>query len=153
MNLSTCEDIDAPMGTVFEAVADFEALKQRFARRGIEIVRSSGQARDVPGATWKASFPWHGRPLSLEAELVAIEPGQGYAIESRLSGVLGMTVVDLLALTDHRTRLFVSLDLKPTTLASRLLLSSLRLAKGTLARKLRTQVEDFAADVQARSSR
>lgn len=147
MKLSTREDIDAPIGTVFQAVTDFDGFERQMLRRGIDVTRDDSCPADQAGARWSASFSWRGRQHDLDAELVAIEIDQGYAIESRSGGVVCMGVVDLVALSKGRTRLFVSLDLRPTTLSSRLFVQSLRLAKGSLTRRLKARVADFASGV------
>ena len=152
MKLSTREDIEAPLDAVFSAVTDFDTFERQLLRRGVDVTRDDQLPAYKPGARWKARFDWRGRTQDLEAELISIEPEQGYAIESKSSGVVCMSVVDLVALSKARTRLFVSLDLRPTTLSSRLFIHSLKLAKGGLARRFKTRVADFAAGVQARSS-
>ena len=91
MKLSTREDIDAPLDTVFEAVTNFDGFERQLLRRGIDVTRDDRQPTDVPGACWNARFPWRGRTHDLEATLVAVDEGQGYAIESRTSGIVCMT--------------------------------------------------------------
>ena len=149
MKLSTREDIDAPIGTVYDAVTDFDGFERQLLRRGIDVTRDETQPTDVPGVCWQAQFPWRGRPHDLEAELVEIDTGQGYAIESRTGGIVCMGVVDLVALSRSRTRLFVSLDLKPTTISSRLIVQSLKLAKGSLGRRFKSRVSEFASGIGA----
>ncbi|MEO1026387.1 MAG: SRPBCC family protein, partial [Pseudomonadota bacterium] len=62
-------------------------------------------------------------------------------------GLECMGVVDLVALSKARTRMLVSLDLKPTTLSSRLMVQSLRLAKGSLNRRFKARVAQFASGI------
>ena len=147
MKLSTREDIDAPLDTVYHAVTDFDGFERQLLRRGIDVTRDETQPLDVPGVRWNARFPWRGRQHDLEAELVEINESQGYAVESRTGGIVCMGVVDLVALSKSRTRLFVSLDLKPTTFSSRLFVQSLKLAKGSLRRRFKSRVSDFASGI------
>ena len=147
MKFSTREDIDAPVETVYQAVTDFDGFERQILRRGIDLTRDETRPPDVIGARWNANFKWRGRPQDLEAELVSIEPNEGYAIESRTGGIVCMGVVDLVSLSKARTRMFVSLDLKPTTLSAKLLVQSLRLAKGSLSRRFKMRVADFASDI------
>ena len=149
MKLSTREDIDAPMPEVFRAVTDFDGFERQLLRRGVDVTRDEACPPDVPGAKWRAKFDWRGRQQNLAAELVSIEKDQGYAIESESLGVVCLSVVDLVPLSKSRTRLFVSLDLRPTTLSSRLFIHSLKLAKGSLGRKFKARVADFAAGIPA----
>ncbi len=147
MKLSAREDIEATMPTVYAAVTNFDGFERQLLRRGVDITRDETCPPDVPGAKWTAKFDWRGRQQNLAAELVSIEQDQGYAIESKSSGVICLSVVDLVALSKSRTRLFVSLDLRPTTLSSRLFIHSLKLAKGSLGRKFKAKVADFAAGI------
>lgn len=144
MKFSAREDIDAPIESVFDAVSDFDAFERRMLRRGVDIVRDDVVPLDQVGACWKAKVTWRGRVYDVDAELVALEPGEGYTIESRSNGIESLGVVELVALSKTRTRMFVSIDLKPVTLSARLLVQSLRLAKGNLSRRFKARVHEFA---------
>ena len=147
MKLSSREDIEAPIDTVFQAVTDFDLFERQILRRGVDIMRDeSVKATDI-GAKWQAKFPWRGRTHDVNAELVSIEPENGYAIESKSGGVICLGVVDLVALSKSRTRLFVSLDLRPTTLSSRLFIQSMKLAKSSLSRRFKARVTEFASQI------
>ncbi len=145
MKFSSREDIDAPIDRVFEAVSDFDAFERRMLRRGVDITRDDASPIDEVGTCWKAKFTWRGRSYDVDAELVGLQPGEGYVIDSRSNGVECRGVVDLVALSKTRTRMFVSIDLKPTTISARLMLQSLRLVKGNLSRRFKGRVQEFAA--------
>lgn len=153
MKLSTQEDIEAPQDEVYQAVTDFDQFEKQLRQKGVDVIRKSSKIPNVPELSWKASFVWRDRSHQVDAELVSVDPGQGYAIEGIGSGIKCMTVVDLLALSDQRTRLFVSLDARATTFGSRVLLHSIRLVKGSISNRFRTRVADFAAGIPGRSSR
>ena len=144
MKFSAREDIEVPIAAVYRHVTDFEAIQTQLRGRGIEVERDSNAPVGQVGARWTARFFYKGRSHDLEAELVALDPDQGYAVESRSGGVIGLTVVDLVALSPTRTRILVSLELRPTTLSSRLLVQSLKLAKGSLNRRFKSRVGDYA---------
>lgn len=147
MKFSTREDIEAPVETVYQAVTDFDRFERMLLARGVEITRDQTIDPHTCGARWHADFKWRGRDHSLDAELVSIQPHDGYAVESHTGGVVTMSVVDLVALSKARTRLFVSMELKPTTLGSRLFVQSLRLAKRSLDRRFKARVAGFAAKI------
>ncbi len=148
MKLSTREDIEAPIDTVYQAVTDFDGFERQLLRRGVDVTRDETQPLDVPGVCWNAEFDWRGRRQDLTAELVSIDKDQGFAIESKTGGIVCMGVVDLVALSKSRTRMFVSLDLRPTTLSSRLLIQSFKLAKGSITKRFKKRVSDFAAGLK-----
>ena len=148
MKFSTREDIAAPIDRVYSAASDFAAFEAQMRRRGIEIARTDATAYATAGARWQARFFWRSRPHDVVAELIEITEGQGYAIESTSGGVICISVMDLVALSQNRTRMLVSLELRPTTLSSRLLLHSLKLAKSNLDRKFKTRVTELAKRIE-----
>lgn len=149
MKFSTREDIDAPIDQVFQAVTDFDGIERRLLRRGIDLTRDESCPQNQVGARWRANFKWRGRAYQLDARLVEMTDGQRCGIESHVGGLTSMGEVDLVPLSKTRTRMFVSLDLKPSTLSSRLMVQSLRLAKGSLNRRFKSRVAQFAADIVA----
>ena len=144
MKLSNRQDIEAPIESVYAAASDFAAIERMMAKRGVLVEPDPVSPTSGPGKRWTARAAWRGREHVIRSELVSVDPGQGYAIESISGGVVCMTVVDLVALSRTRTRLLVSMELRPTTLSARLLLQSLRLAKGRLAGRLKMRMGEFA---------
>ena len=149
MKLSTREDIEAPISRVYEAVTDFDSFERQMLRRGIDVARDESCQPPNIGARWQARVKWRKRLHEVEAELVTVDPGNGYAIESRGAGIVCLAVVDLVPLSKSRTRLLVSMDLKPTTLSSRLFIHSLKLTKGSLTRRFKHRVAGFAESISA----
>ena len=147
MKFSSREDIEAPIQTVYETVTDFDRFERQLLRRGVDITRDDTIPATEVGANWQAQFQWRGRSHGVEAEIVTIDPNVGYSIESRSGGIVCMGVIDLVALSTTRTRLFASLDLKPTTLSSRIFIQSMRLGKGTLNKKFKARVADLASRI------
>lgn len=147
MNLTTREDIDAPIGKVYEAVSDFERFERRLMRRGIDVLRDETCPPPNAGARWKITADWKGKPYEIDAELISIEPPDGFAMEAHAAGLICVGVVDLVALSKARTRLLVSVDLRATTFSSRLLLQSLRFAKGSVVGQFKSRVQEFAREL------
>ena len=151
MKISSREDVEAPIDHVFSVVSDFSKFKDHMQRRGVEIVEDATGPEAGVGHRWSAKFTWRGRARELDAELTELKPGQGYTILSHSSGVNCTTVVDLVALSKTRTRILVSLDLRPTTLSSRLLVQSLKLAKGKLTSRLKQRMEVLSHRIEGGS--
>ena len=147
MNLTTREDIDAPIAKVYEAVTDFERFERRLMRRGIDVLRDETCPPPNPGAKWRINAEWRGKPYEIDAELISIGVPDGYAMEAHTSGLICVGVVDLVALSKARTRLLVSLDIRATSFSSKLLLQSLRFAKGSIGGRFKARVQEFAREL------
>ncbi|MCG6885167.1 MAG: SRPBCC family protein [Silicimonas sp.] len=149
MKFSAREDVEAPLESVFAAVSDFDAFERRMLRRGIDVTRDETVPNNHAGARWQARFKWRGREYDVDAKLVSLTGGEGYVIQSHANGVDCLGTVDLVALSKTRTRMLVSLDLKPTTLSARILMQSMRLAKSNLSRRFKHRIGEFASGITA----
>ena len=147
MKLSTRADTDASVETTFAALTDFERHEYRLQRKEIEIRREPTTERVAVGCMWHATAFWQGRTYTAQSELVTLEKPQSLAIETMCRGVNCLSVIDLLSLPEGGTRIFVSLDLSPTTLSSRLRIQTLRLARGRMSAKLAARVREFAFEI------
>ncbi|EAR50534.1 hypothetical protein OG2516_09825 [Oceanicola granulosus HTCC2516] len=150
MKFSTREDIEAPIETVFEALSDFSGFERWALRRGARIERLDGGTRTEAGARWQVEFDFRGKRREVTATVSRFEPPEGYRITSVSSGLEGETSVELVALAQDRTRLLFAQELRPTTLAARLMLQSLKLAKGSLEARLDKRIDDLARTIEKR---
>lgn len=148
MKISTREDINAPIADVYAAVSDFPLIERRLKARGVTLECDPDAPLSGVGRRWLAEASWRGRSHRIEAELAEVTEGQGYVVQSSSGGVVGVTVVDLVALSKTRTRMLMSIDLRPTSLSSRLLVQSLRLAKGRLTNRLKARLSEFGRRVE-----
>lgn len=57
---------------------------------------------------------------------------------------------ETISLSRKRTRVLIGLDIRPTTLTARIILQSLKLAKGSMAAKLDTRFAAFTKDIEDR---
>jgi hypothetical protein len=78
------------------------------------------------------------------------DPPNGYGVQSSSSGIDGTVVVELVPLSRNRTRLSLSIELKPKTIAARIMVQSLRLGRGTLQRRLDLRMADYASEIVER---
>ena len=151
MKLASQKIVEAPIEDVYAAIVDFRAFEDMLAERGTKIERRGTTQPPESGAQWVASFKWHDRAYDVDAELVSVDPGWGYAIDSHGNGITCMAVVDLQEASLTETKLFVSFEFGATTFASKLLLQTLRLTGHSLNRRLDKRVETFAAKLAKRA--
>lgn len=150
MKFSTREDIEATQQEVFEAVSNFQGFERMIMRRGAEVVRLDTQVDKSVGMCWDVSFKFRGRERNARATLMQYNPPEGFLITSESGGIDAEIEVKVLQLSPKRTRMMVSMDMKPKSLSARLLIQSLKLAKGSLNSKFKTRVADFAQSIEAK---
>ncbi|MDJ0826480.1 MAG: SRPBCC family protein [Rhodobacter sp.] len=148
MRFSTREDIEAPIEAVFGAVTDFDGFERQALRRGAEVTRQDTTGKTGVGSEWQVKFAFRGKQRELDARITEFDAPNGYRIDSRTGGLEGVISVDLLQLAPQRTRMQLAVDLNPRTLSARLLVQSLKFAKGTLNKRFSTRVWRFAQGIE-----
>ncbi|MDP4032090.1 MAG: SRPBCC family protein [Pseudorhodobacter sp.] len=150
MKLSTREDIEVPLAQVFDAFADVEAWERAAMRRGADVVRTDNLRALGVGMGWQVGFDYRGKPRQLIARLAKIEKPNLLTFSCTASSLDGMVTLEFLQLAAQRTRVIVGLELKPRTLAARLFLQSMRLAKARVSSRYQTRVVQICTDIENR---
>jgi uncharacterized protein YndB with AHSA1/START domain len=137
MKFSTREDISAPIEQVYDALVDFDAFERAVLRRGLDAVRVDNLSAPGVGMQWKSKFKFRGKPRNMISEVTALDRPERFVLTSQVSGLDAVVSLDLLALSPRQTRVSLDVEIKPTSLSSRLFLQSLRLAKAGLNRRFK----------------
>lgn len=156
MKLTTRQDIEAPIDFVYGRLSDFDQFERMAMRRGAEIERTDRLKTPGPGMSWRLRFTFRGRARKMLIRYLGGEPGSLLLWSFDSPSVEGNSQMELLALSARRTRLTMVMEARPKTLAARLVMQSLRLAKGRIQRrydsgggKLANLIEErFRASVQ-----
>ncbi len=150
MQFSAREDIEAPIHSVFDMVADFERFERLAMRRGIDVRRISGGAVPASGMTWETEFKLRGKPRQMSVVMTDCEHPSQMRFEATSKGMTGVTVVDFLALSQRRTRLSVDLSLSAKSLPARLLLQSMKLGQARFRKRFQMRLGEFASELEQR---
>ena len=150
MRFMAREDIAAPIEDVLEAVTDFQSFERALLRRGVEVTRTDTLPQPGPGMTWESRFRFRGKMREMTAELVRIDCPESLEIATESAGLHGRLTVDLVKLSPRQTRMQTVLVVKPSTMPARLLVQSMKLARGALLRRYRKGVRKFARNLEAR---
>lgn len=153
MDFEARQDIGAPQSTVFGALTDFPAFERQILRRGAEVRRTDSLPMPQAGNRWEVTFMFRGRERRVELAVDQIDPPDGMTMAGHIQGLDFVVTVDLMALSRSQTRMTVKSSLTARTLTARLLLQSLRLARGNMARRFETRIEQFAHDIETRHAR
>lgn len=149
MQFSTREDIEAPIEQVFAELTRYDTLERAAMQRGAEVTRG-GPEGGGPGTTWDVRFRFRGRPREVQLEITGYEPPHRLRCDSRSDGLHVAVEVELIALARHRTRMSLTLTPEAETLSARLLLQSLKLARGRVTRKFESRVSEYAREMEDR---
>ena len=150
MHFETKEDIDSPIADMFAAITDFETFERSAIRRGVEVQRLSEPGETLVGLSWDVAFLFRGTQRKMALKVVSSDAPNSISLLAEGNGMTADMQVDLVALSPRRTRMTVRIDLKPKTLAARLLVQSLKLARNKINRKFRLRVADFARMTEGR---
>lgn len=148
MKFSTREDVGAPIEYVFSRATDFAAFERSALRRGADIQRKDNLTTAGAGAAWRISFPFRGKTRIVAANVQEFDAPNRFEIFSLSGGIEALATIDLVALSKTRTRISVSVELKPQNLSARLLIQSLKLAKTSLNERFRKRIAGFAQDTE-----
>ncbi|MEX5727738.1 uncharacterized protein Ga0609869_001091 [Rhodovulum iodosum] len=148
MKFSTREDIEAPIEKVFAHLSDFETHERAVLHRGAQVTRIDCLAAPGAGMCWLTRFEFRGKPREVETELTEYTPDEAMELKAESSGLVGITRIDLVALSPRKTRLAVSLDVKPQTISARLVLQGLRLAKSNLSDRFKTGIARYGRYIE-----
>ncbi len=150
MRFTTKQDIEAPLDFVYRTMSDFEAWERSAMRRGVEVERTDKLTRPGPGMTWASRFSYRGKIRAIELRLVLLEQPSALAFAAQSKAVEGTAKLDLMEMSARRTRVHVVVEVLPRSLAARLFLQSLRLARGRADRKFDQRIEQLARDIESR---
>lgn len=151
MEFSAKEDIEASIDQVFAVISDLDTVERQALRRGIKIKRLSATPTVEEGMSWTVDFKFRGKEMTADLSLVELAEPEKMRFASRTSGLETGMLVDLTALSPKRTRMTVVADMQPKTLSARLLVQSLKLAKGRVTRKFSVRVAQYAKTIEERA--
>ncbi|MFZ7091855.1 SRPBCC family protein [Primorskyibacter sp. 2E233] len=148
MQLTASEDIEAPVERVFAELSDFEAIERQVMRRGIDVKRTDGEDVPAAGMGWATGFTFRGKSRQAQVTLVDYTVPEQMVFDTVSGGLEAETRVEVVALSRSRTRINMVTELKPKTLSARLLVQSLKLAKGGIDKRFRKKMAGYAKDLE-----
>jgi carbon monoxide dehydrogenase subunit G len=153
MKLVSRHDIEAPVDFVFQALSDFDYWERVAMRRGAEVVRADRPklgGRPGTDPVWQVRFTLRGKDRKITLRVVEVTAPARLAFDGAGQMFDGQGAVDLIALGGKRTRLTMASDIKPKTIAARLIIQSLKLARRRVQARLDKRVGALAADIEGR---
>jgi len=150
MKFTNKTDINASVNDTFAGLADFEHFERQALRSGAEVARVDALGRPGQGMIWALRFVFRGKVQKINAELVDYDPPNMMVFSGVSDSFDAVVQFDLLALSARETRVTVSIDMKPKSLAARLILQSARLTKGSINKRFRNRLNRFGTELENR---
>lgn len=153
MKLVTKQDIEAPVAFVYRSLTDFEAWETAAMRRGAEVARTDTLTKPGPGMSWRVKFDFKGRARTLLLRLAEADPGNRVRFTADSPSVGGDMDIELMELSPRRTRMTVRGEVSPKTLAARIFVQSMKIAKGKVQRRYEQRIAQMATEIEERHRR
>ena len=150
MKLTAKEDIEAPIGFVNSVLTDFETWERAAMRRGADVERLDRLHAPGPGMKWRVGADYRGKKRVVEIEILKLLAEQNLTFSFAAKPAEGVLSIDVAEMGPRRTRLVVNMEVKPRTLAARLFLQSLKLAKAKVTRRFALRLSQVGADIEDR---
>lgn len=150
MKLTARTDLDAPIGFVYDCLLDHASWEREAAERGIEVRHVADTPLSGPSSSWQMRLPYRGKLVTLVMQCLQVTSKERLDFALQTNTVEGELQFSLLALSPRRTRLHLSIDVRPRTLAARVFLNTLRLAKGRVEARLETRIKQVGLLIQNR---
>jgi len=150
MQLTAKEDIEAPVEFVTSVLTDFEMWERAAMRRGADVDRLDTLRKPGAGMEWKIGFDYRGKKRKVDLKLMTLIPDQSLVFDCMAGPAEAILSIEMAEMGPRRTRVVVNLDIKPRTLAARLFLQSMRLAKAKVTRRFALRLSQTGADIEDR---
>jgi hypothetical protein len=150
MKLTAKEDVEAPISYVYAALTDFGVWEGAAMRRGAEVERLDRLRKPGPGMEWQVGFIYRGKKREVTLKLLSMALDQTLSFGGTAQPAEAVLKLDLAEMGPRRTRVLVNLEIKPQTLAARLFVQSLRLAKAKVTRRFSMRLNQIGKDIEDR---
>ncbi len=149
MKFKVSEDVDAPQAMVWAKFVDFTALEDDARGRGATVTRVGNWTDTAEGVAWRGDVTARGKSRPLAAKVTRFAPEDLCLIESRIGGMNCSYEMTFVPLATEVTRVALVLELSADTLTARLLLQTLKLARGRVLQRMQAVIARQGNAVEA----
>ena len=140
MKFKASEDVDAPHDMVWDRFTDFSGFEADIRSRGATLNRVGNWTRTVQDVEWRGEVIVRGKSRAITAKVTQFSDKELCVIESRIGGMKCHQEFSFVALSPMVTRVSMTLELAADTLTARLLLQTLKLARGRVLQRLQSML-------------
>jgi len=153
MKLTAKTDLEVPAAAVFASLVDHPAWEREAIRNGVEVERPAGTPATGVGAEWRIRGHFRGKSRKVQVKIEEMTQDQRIALGLDSPSIEGTTRLEIMVLSPRRSRMRVDLEIKPKTLAARLFINTMRLAKGRVQARFEKGLGRLGARIKDRYDR
>jgi hypothetical protein len=136
MKFKVSEDVDAPRSMVWARFTDFSGFEEDVRGRGATLTRVGNWSETAEGVEWRGEVTVRGKARAVSSRVTRLVPEDICVVESRIGGMDCYYEMSFIPLSAEVTRVALVLDLSANTLTARLLLQTMKLARGKVLQRL-----------------
>ena len=121
---------------VWARFTDFSGFEEDARGRGAILNRVGNLTQTVQGVEWRGEVTVRGKSRPITAKVTQLVPQELCIVDSRIGGMNCHQEIIFVPLSTTVTRVALMLDLSADTLTARLLLQTMKLARGRVLQKL-----------------
>jgi hypothetical protein len=121
---------------VWARFTDFSGFEEDARGRGAILNRVGNWTQTVQGVEWRGEVTVRGKSRPITAKVTQLVPQELCVVDSRIGGMNCHQEIIFVPLSTTVTRVALMLDLSADTLTARLLLQTMKLARGRVLQKL-----------------
>lgn len=153
MKLTAKTDLEVPASFVFATLVDHASWEREAVRNGAEIERPDGTPATGLGAAWRIRGHFKGKPRKVLLKIAELAQDQRLVLSIDSPSIEGSSRFEVMVLSPRRSRLRLDLEIKPKTLAARLFINTMRLAKGRAQAKFESRLGQIGGRIKDRYER
>jgi hypothetical protein len=136
MKFLVSQDVEAPLSIVWARFTDFGSLEADLRARGATLSRIGDWTATAEGVEWRGEAMVNGKTRALTARVTRLTPEALCLIDSRIGGVACRYEMRFTPRATEATSVDLALELSADTLSARLVVQSLKLARGQVVQRL-----------------
>lgn len=153
MKLTAKTDLEVPAAFVFATLIDHVSWEREAVRNGVEVERPQDTPDSGVGASWRIRGHFRGKARKVLVRIDELTPDQRLALSIDSPSIDGISRIEVMVLSPRRSRLRADLEVKPKTLAARLFINTMRLAKGRVQARFEKGLGNLGARIKDRYDR
>jgi uncharacterized protein YndB with AHSA1/START domain len=153
MKLTAKTDLEVPAAFVFATLVDHPSWEREAVRNGAEVERPEGSPASGLGAAWRIRGHFRGKTRKMLIRIEDIAENQRLVMSIDSPSIEGSARLEVMVLSPRRSRLRVDVEIKPKTLAARLFINTMRLAKGRVQAKFEKRLGQMGTRIKERYER